>query len=533
MKKIFSIVIFCSLFFIGHSQNLNVLFKGKISYGGESSALWGYTAPNGKEYALMGAQAKLSIVDISNPSSPVEVASIGAQSSPWHEIKTWSHYAYMVSDNTTDGVLIADLQYLPDSVPFKRWYGEPEFNITRAHTLQIDSNGILYLNGGSKILNATTQNINGTTFHDLKPNPWKPKYLGFYNNRYVHDNYIRGDTMYSAEVYDGYCSIIDITDKSNPVVLNDFKTPQSFTHNTWLSGDGLTLYTTDEVNGSSVGTYDISDISDIKLINKFKTPLGNSAIIHNVHVLNDFLVMSYYTDGIVIADAKNPEIIVKVGNYDTYPQGSGPDFNGCWEVYPYFPSGNFICSDISNGLIIVKPNIIGAFALKGNVIDSITKNPINGAVVRFVGANKIVNTDVDGKFKFGVLDSANFSLEISKNGYVTQTVSNLNLFRRDLKEFRIALLPTSVGVPTYNNKYDIRILENPISTSLFLEIPKVFGNLLNYSISDIEGKILEIGKINHSGIQEINGFNSLSNGIYFITVEEEGEKLFLGKVVKN
>lgn len=47
--------------------------------------------------------------------------------------------------------------------------------------------------------------------------------------------------------------------------------------------------------------------------------------------------MSYYTDGIVIADAKNPEIIVKVGNYDTYPQGSGPDFNGCWEVYPYFP----------------------------------------------------------------------------------------------------------------------------------------------------------------------------------------------------
>ena len=66
MKKIFSLVIFCSLFFIGHSQNLNVIFKGKISYGGESSALWGYTAPNGKEYALMGAQAKLSIVDISN-----------------------------------------------------------------------------------------------------------------------------------------------------------------------------------------------------------------------------------------------------------------------------------------------------------------------------------------------------------------------------------------------------------------------------------------------------------------------------------
>ena len=76
-------------------------------------------------------------------------------------------------------------------------------------------------------------------------------------------------------------------------------------------------------------------------------------------------------------------------------------------------------------------------------------------------------------------------------------------------------------------------MENPISTSLFLEIPKVFGNLLNYSISNIEGKILEIGKINHSGIQEINGFNSLGNGIYFITVEEEGEKLFLGKVVKN
>lgn len=533
MKKIFSLFTIGFFLLNGFCQNLNIEFKGKIPYIGESSSLWGYTAPNGKEYALMGAESKLSIVDISNPTSPVEVAAIAAQKSVWHEIKTWKHYAYMVSDQTTDGVLIADLQYLPDSVPFKRWYGEPEFYITRAHTLQIDSNGILYLNGGSKILNATSQNINGTTFHDLKPNPWKPKYLGNYNNRYVHDAHIKGDTMYSAEVYDGYCSIIDISNKSNPIKLNDFKTPQNFTHNTCLSDDGLTLYTTDEVVGSSVGVYNVSDLSDINLINKFKSSSANLAIIHNVHVLNDFLVMSYYTDGIVIADAKYPEIIVKVGNYDTYPQGGGPDFNGCWEVYPYFPSGNFICSDITNGLIIVKPKIMGAFILKGNVIDSITKSPIIGATCKLLGGNKQFLSDIDGKFKFGVLDSANFSLEISKSGYVTQTITNLNLIRRILKDYRIALLPVSVGITNITNKYDIRILENPTSHSLFLEIPKSFGKELNYTLCDLEGKILGSGNISQNGTQKINDFETCSKGIYFITIEEEGEKVFAGKVVKN
>lgn len=522
------------MIFFGNAfgQNLNVEFKGKVSYAGESSALWGYTAPDGKEYALMGAAARLSIVDVSNPSAPIEVASVPAQRSVWHEIKTWSHYAYMVSDQTTDGVLIVDLQYLPDSVKFKRWYGEPEFNITKAHTLQIDNNGILYLNGGSKILNATTQNINGTTFHDLKPDPWMPKFLGFYNDRYVHDAFIRNDMLYTAEIYDGYCSILDISDKANPVKVTEFKSPQSFTHNTWLSDDNQTLFTTDEVTASTVGAYNITDLSDITFINKFKTPATNKAIVHNVHVLNDFLVMSYYKDGIVIADAKYPDIMTKVGSYDTYTQGSGDGYDGCWEVYPFFASGNFICSDITNGLIIVKPNILGAFVVKGTVIDSITQLPINGAVVKLLGAAKQSNSDIDGKFKFGVVDSANFSLEISKSGYVTQTITGLNLKRRDLKDYRVALLPTSVGITNYTNKYQISLLGNPFKDQLLIQIPKAFNHPLDYKITNIAGETLRKGQISNAGTTSIKSVSDLAGGVYFLSIFEEANLIFLEKIVK-
>src|SRR3954468_130697 len=55
---------------------------------GVNSALWGYTAPNGREYALLGTFDGVHIVDITD--KPIkEVAYIWGPGSYWREIKVY------------------------------------------------------------------------------------------------------------------------------------------------------------------------------------------------------------------------------------------------------------------------------------------------------------------------------------------------------------------------------------------------------------------------------------------------------------
>jgi hypothetical protein len=54
-------------------------------------------------------------------------------------------------------------------------------------------------------------------------------------------------------------------------------------------------------------------------------------------------------------DVHNPANPMELGFYDTYT--ANPDtvpgpFGGCWGVYPYFPSGKIIASDMQSGLFV-------------------------------------------------------------------------------------------------------------------------------------------------------------------------------------
>ena len=50
--------------------------------------IWGYTDELGNEYALVGAKDGVSIVDVTVPTSPVEVKWIPGMNSIWRDIKT-------------------------------------------------------------------------------------------------------------------------------------------------------------------------------------------------------------------------------------------------------------------------------------------------------------------------------------------------------------------------------------------------------------------------------------------------------------
>ena len=230
MKKVFFLlIVIAGIGQRSHSQNhLNVTLAGHLAYPGQTCAnIWGYVDSLGNEYALVGASDGLSIVDVTVPSAPVQVAQIpvafpGDQNNLWREVETWGKYAYVTTE-AGGGLQIVDLSKLPGTnLPFVYW--TPTINaqtLNSIHALHID-NGKVYLYG-SNIGNQ------GAIIADVATSPMNPIYLGSYDNRYIHDGYVRGDTLYACHIYDGDCEIIDVSNPAAGVSLGDVQTPGVFT----------------------------------------------------------------------------------------------------------------------------------------------------------------------------------------------------------------------------------------------------------------------------------------------------------------
>src|SRR5687768_8189818 len=119
MKKLFFFLLLGFIYTnISFSQlpNQNTYLLRNLDVAGRSySACWVYTALNGREYAILGYNRGTAYIDITDSANIREVDTIGGVTSTWREMKTYSHYAYIVSEGTNSRLQIVDLQYLPDS----------------------------------------------------------------------------------------------------------------------------------------------------------------------------------------------------------------------------------------------------------------------------------------------------------------------------------------------------------------------------------------------------------------------------------
>lgn len=424
------------------SAQQNMTFLGQKTYTKDLASLWGYADGNGHEYALVGAYNGLSIVDVTDPTNPTEVQFVSTNNSYWHEIKTWSHYAYVVNESG-GGLLIVNLSNLPNSVSSVNWTGG-SLGLSTGHTLFIDENGIAYINGSNV-------GVGGVLFLNLNNNPMNPTYLGAYTNGYVHDCFVRNDTMWTAQIYNGLFKVVNVTNKVSPSILASQSTPGSFTHNTALSNNGKYLFTTDEVSNSYVTAYDVSNLGNITEVDRFQANPGTNSIAHNVHVKGNFLVTAYYRDGVVITDARDPANLVKVGYYDTSPL-SGNGYNGCWEAYPYLPSGNILAADIEQGLFVLGVDYVPACLLTGKVTDYTGGGNLNGVTISIVNAtNTNTTTDLSGNYKTGYGTAGNYDVQFSKTGYYTKTISNVSLVNGSTTVLNTTLKKTTLpacAVPT-------------------------------------------------------------------------------------
>ena len=87
MKK-FLFVLLCLISWQLSYAQLNMSLLSQVQYNESLNDVWGWAAPDGTEYAIVGLRNGVSIVSLEDPENAVEVAYVPGPSSTWRDIKT-------------------------------------------------------------------------------------------------------------------------------------------------------------------------------------------------------------------------------------------------------------------------------------------------------------------------------------------------------------------------------------------------------------------------------------------------------------
>ncbi len=389
----------------------NVSLIGHLAYNDYLNDVCSWVDSTGKEYAIVGLQNGVSIVDLSDPANPKEVQRIPGPYTYWRDIDTWKNTAY-VTNEASGGLMVIDLENF-DTVNYSNVTYFTGNYLQKAHTIFIDEYGYAYLFGANI-------NSGGVVMFDVT-SPAAIVKAGEFQSFYIHDGYARHDTLWAAAISAGYVAIMDMTDKSSPKLLATQPTPYATSHNTGLSDNGKYLFTTDEVSNSFITSYDVSDLNNIKELDRIRSTTGSQSSAHNVYVNGNYLVTSWYTDGLRIIDATYPDNLVEVGSYDTSPLGTN-SFDGDWSADKDLPSGLILASDVQQGLFIFKPTYIQGCYLKGLVSSANDSSLIYGAAIEILSTPITTSSDLVGYYSTGYADSGSYEVVFSKPGYYSDTV---------------------------------------------------------------------------------------------------------------
>jgi len=321
---------------------------------GTCNDVWGYTAPNGHEFALVGHRTGTYIYDVStNPHDPIEVGFIPGNISSWRDLKTHGYYCYVVNESG-GGMDIISLEN-----PFNPYkVGSHTSSTATAHNLFI-ADGYAYLVGSAGAA-AQTNSWQGIIILELS-DPENPTEVGRWEETYIHDIFVKNDTAYACDIYNGSLFIIDVSDKSNPTTMVEHNYSNYGTHDVWVTDDSRYAVTSDEENGGYVYIFDIQDFDNINMVATWypDEPQVQNKSAHNVEIKDDILYVSYYVYGTRIVDISDPYNPTELGYYDWYPGQQGL-YSGNWGVYPFTENGLIYSTDYSgNGFFIMSYPYMG------------------------------------------------------------------------------------------------------------------------------------------------------------------------------
>lgn len=305
---------------------------------------WGYTAPDGREYAFLGVVTGTSIIDITDAPTLNEIVFIPnhrGQSSSWKDIKTYRHYAYVVTEGSLSGLQVIDLSNLPTSATLVK----TDTSVIRAsHNLYIDTARALLYSEGDAAAPVRVWSL---------ADPANPAHVSSFGpaSQQVHDVYARGNKAYLSEGSSGTYSIYDVSNPASPQLIKRWSSPTGgYAHNAWLSDDESLLMTTEETPTVTVKLWNISNVESIQLLGQY---LASNQLAHNTHIRGSYAYISHYKTGLRIVDISDPNAPVEAGSYNTYTGTFPGVYHGAWGAYPFFPSGRILISDMEHGLFVV------------------------------------------------------------------------------------------------------------------------------------------------------------------------------------
>lgn len=384
MKKVFPLLMMFVFSISSYAQDsLNMKKMGVLSgLGVEYNDIWGYRHGT-KEFAVIGSNSAINIVDVTDCGNPVlEHQWVDGSSVIWRDFKEYGDYIYGVCDGSAcqEGLQVINKNTFAQSQSLAQFRS--------AHNIFLEKkSGRLY------VADANT-NRHGLIIYDVKTDPGNPTLLKVLNFRDVtgnqsesyraHDLFVLNDTAYISDGYHGY-RIWDLTDLENATLISDFDDSNGYNHSSWKHPYEPYMYVAEEVPiGKPIYVYDISDITDPFTTYSFKDPLEepdyDNNRPHNPFVLRERLYISYYHDGVQVYDVSDPELPERIAYYDTYPDNNGNGYSGyqgAWGVYPFLPSGCILASDITHGLntleLTITPDADNTVASHDIIVDNDTR----------------------------------------------------------------------------------------------------------------------------------------------------------------
>ena len=424
------------------------LYLSQMS-AGDGNDSWGWTDPtNGKEYALVGLDNGTAFIDISDPVNAIYLGKLATHTSPsiWRDIKVYNNYAFIVSEAGGHGMQVFDLTRLRNVAnPPETFTEDAHYNaFGSAHNIVInEETGFAYAVG--------TGTFNGGPHFINIANPLNPTPAGGYSNSgYTHDAQViiydgPDDDYQGQEIYVGsnenQVVIVDVTNKNNPQLISTINYGSvDYTHQSWLTEDRSFLLIGDELDENAFGFNTrtiVANVADLDNPFYFFQYFGNIASIdHNGYVKGDRYYLANYSGGMRVIDISNiaNQQMTEIGYFDTFPANDNVNFNGTWNVYPYFASGNIVISG-EGGFTLVKSE---NFGLEDQDIQAFTMspNPANDFVVLRSAStpiNSIVVHNLLGQevLSLNGFDQQEFNLDIShlNSGVYMITINNLQTLK--------------------------------------------------------------------------------------------------------
>jgi len=555
-------ILFLTFLFIGQSlvfsQSKNMNLLGTWTDTNLATNAGGYTFSEvfgfemkGVEYAVIGSTQGTHIIDITNPSATVEVDFIPGKyrgNVTHRDFDVHNGFLYMVCDQASSSLQVADLSYLPDSVHVV--YDNNNL-VVRSHNIFIDSaNDILYSCGGSKLagnnelsLIDITNPSSPSLIVDLEVDvSWWSSFVG-----YVHDIYVRDNIAYTND--EDAMHIIDFSNPLSPIILGSISSysDQGYNHSGYLAENDSTYIMCDETHGKRVKAMDVSSPTTILVTDLEGTAIPNSQqIAHNPIINGDYVYVSYYYDGVQVYDITDKYNMTNVAYYDTYQGPNGGGGEGCWGVYPLLKSGKILASDRRKGLVILKhltPPIIEFDTA------STTYTEMDGQQTVFVnlsneyGDTVTVIVDIDAsstatlnldytssssfplvlKFAPGTLSSS-FQFTLLNDGLIEGT-ENIIFNLSSPSDGKIGTVSSDTIIITEDEFTSInekaitllRVYPNPISRGKQVN----FSKKINFNLVDVSGKTI------FSDYSNFLSTVNLSSGVYFIHYNNKSVKLIV------